>query len=144
MELGIARKVALIAGGGKDMGRWAGEMLPQAGAAVAITAPEVDRESFDEMVNGVLAQGGRAVGAADRTVKEDIDGISFIAGAETAEGGRLALVCDGRAVLADGHPHQNTYHCLITVQDGMIQDVRDFAIAHRSAQAFRRPGSGLV
>lgn len=73
MELGIAGKVALIAGGSKGMGRRAGEMLASEGAAVAIVALESDRESIDEAVNAIIAQGGKAIGvAADMTVKEEI------------------------------------------------------------------------
>lgn len=73
MDLGIAGKVALIAGGSKGMGRRAAELLSADGAAVAIVGLEVDKREMDDAVAAITAAGGTAVGiAADMTVREQI------------------------------------------------------------------------
>lgn len=73
MDLGIAGKVALVAGGSKGMGRRAAELLAADGAAVALVGLEDDRADLDDAVNGILATGKAAIGiAADMTVKEQI------------------------------------------------------------------------
>lgn len=73
MDLGIAGKVALIAGGSKGMGRRAAELLAAEGAAVAVIGLEVDKEAMDAAVEGIEAMGGRAIGvAANMTVKEQV------------------------------------------------------------------------
>ena len=73
MDLGIAGRVALIAGGSKGMGRRAAELLAADGAAVAIVGLEVDKRDMDDAVAGIAAAGGQAIGiAADMTVKEQI------------------------------------------------------------------------
>ena len=73
VDLGIAGKVAFIAGGSKGMGRRAAEMLAAEGAAVAIASLESDKEALDDALEFIASRGGRVVGiAADMTVKEDI------------------------------------------------------------------------
>lgn len=73
MDLGIAGKVALIAGGSKGMGRRAAELLAADGAAVAIVGLEADRQAMDEAVEKITAADAKAIGiVADMTVKEQI------------------------------------------------------------------------
>lgn len=73
MKLGIEGKVALIAGASKGMGRRSAEMIAEEGCAVAIVALESDKESIDEAVDVIRANGGTAIGiAANMTVREDI------------------------------------------------------------------------
>jgi NAD(P)-dependent dehydrogenase (short-subunit alcohol dehydrogenase family) len=73
MELGIAGKVALVAGGSKGMGRRAAELLAADGAAVAVVGLEVDQLDLQQTVDGIVGGGGSAIGiAADMTVKEQI------------------------------------------------------------------------
>lgn len=75
MDIGIAGKVALIAGGSKGMGRRAAELLAADGAAVAVVGLEADKKDMDDAVAGITAAGGRAIGvAADMTVKEQVLG----------------------------------------------------------------------
>jgi ketosteroid isomerase-like protein len=74
------------------------------------------------------------------------DGVTFTIGAVTAEAiddrVQLTVIAEGSAVIAaTGSPYQNMYHYLLTVQDGLIQDVCEFADTFRSAQAFAPPGS---
>jgi NAD(P)-dependent dehydrogenase (short-subunit alcohol dehydrogenase family) len=66
VDLGIAGKVALIAGGSKGMGRRAAELLAAEGAAVAVIGLEVDKEAMDAAVEGIEAMGGRAIGPVGR------------------------------------------------------------------------------
>jgi len=74
VDLGISKKVALISGGSLGMGRRAGEFLAAEGCAVAVVALESDKASIDETVEGIVANGGRAIGVAgNMTVKDDIE-----------------------------------------------------------------------
>jgi 3-oxoacyl-[acyl-carrier protein] reductase len=75
VDLGIAGKVAFVAGGSKGIGRRVVEMLAAEGVAVAVAGLEADKDALDEVVETVTAAGGRIVGvAADMTVKEEILG----------------------------------------------------------------------
>ena len=63
-------KVALITGASYGMGRTMAELFAEEGAAVVLTAR--GREKLDEVVNGIRAKGGRAVGVtADVCSTED-------------------------------------------------------------------------
>jgi 3-oxoacyl-[acyl-carrier protein] reductase len=74
VDLGIAGRVALIAGGSKGMGRRAAELLAADGARVAIIGLEADKAAMDDAVDGIAVSGGQAVGiAADMTVKEQVE-----------------------------------------------------------------------
>jgi 3-oxoacyl-[acyl-carrier protein] reductase len=74
VDLGIAGRVALIAGGSKGMGRRAAEILAADGVRVAIVGLEVDKRDLDEAVETITAAGGQAIGiAADMTVKEQVE-----------------------------------------------------------------------
>jgi hypothetical protein len=82
----------------------------------------------------------------DAYTKTFADGITFTIGAVTAEqiGERvqLTVIAEGSAVIAaSGSPYLNMYHYLLTVRDGLIEDVCEFADTFRSAQAFAPPGS---
>lgn len=73
MDLGIAGRVALIAGGSKGMGRRAAELLAADEAAIAIVGLGEDKRDMDDAVAGIAAAGGKAIGiAADMTIKEQI------------------------------------------------------------------------
>jgi len=73
VELGIAGKVALIAGGAMGMGRRAAEMLAAEGASVLVVGLPDDAVSIEETVSGIHAAGGKAIGVgANMTLKSDI------------------------------------------------------------------------
>jgi 3-oxoacyl-[acyl-carrier protein] reductase len=74
VDLGIAGRVALIAGGSKGMGRRAAELLAADGVKVAIVGLEVDKSDLDDAVETITSIGGVAIGvAADMTVKEQVE-----------------------------------------------------------------------
>jgi ketosteroid isomerase-like protein len=74
------------------------------------------------------------------------DGITFTIGAVTAEAiddrVQVSVVAEGNSVIAaSGLPYRNMYHYLLNVQDGLIEDVCEFADTLRSTEAFAPPGS---
>jgi 3-oxoacyl-[acyl-carrier protein] reductase len=74
LNLGIAGKTALIAGGSMGIGRRTGEMLAAEGCSVAIVGLANDPASIDETVAAITAAGGKAIGiGADMTHKAQID-----------------------------------------------------------------------
>lgn len=60
MDLGIAGKVAFVAGGSKGMGRAAADLLAAEGCRVAVVAR--DKGAIDQAVEAIRAAGGQAIG----------------------------------------------------------------------------------
>lgn len=58
----LAGKVAIITGGSYGMGRSIAELFAEEGARVVVTAR--GQEKLDEVVNGIRAKGGQAIGVA--------------------------------------------------------------------------------
>lgn len=73
MDLGIAGKTALIAGGSMGIGRKTGELLAADGCRVALVGLPDDPGSIAAAVAAIVDAGGKAVGiGADMTRKADI------------------------------------------------------------------------
>lgn len=73
MDLGLARKIALVSGGSKGMGRAAAEELAREGARVLVLARGQD--AIDDTVAAIRASGGVAEGlSADMTDPASIAG----------------------------------------------------------------------
>lgn len=71
MDLGIAGKVAFVAGGSKGMGRSAGRLLAEAGCKVGIVAQSQD--AIESAVEDIRRDGGTAIGiSADLTSRDDV------------------------------------------------------------------------
>jgi 3-oxoacyl-[acyl-carrier protein] reductase len=74
MDLGIRGKVAFVEGSSHGMGRATAELLAGEGAKVAVAALAADGEAVDEVVAGIIAAGGEAVGVVgDLTVRDDVE-----------------------------------------------------------------------
>lgn len=58
----LSGQVAIITGGGAGIGRAISELFAAAGAAVVVS--DLKKETADEVANGIVAKGGRAVGVA--------------------------------------------------------------------------------
>lgn len=72
MDLGIAGKVAFVAGGSKGVGRASAEMLAAEGCRVAVVARE--QGAIDRAVESIRAAGGEAIGiSADLVSPKGID-----------------------------------------------------------------------
>ena len=72
MDLGIANKVAFVAGGSKGMGRASAELLAKEGCRIAVVARSWD--SIDEVVALIKSNGGTAIGvSADLTTREGVN-----------------------------------------------------------------------
>ena len=71
MDLGIAGRTVLFAGGSDGMGRCAARILADEGCSVAVVARTTAR--VEETVDELRTRGGRAIGVtADLTVAEDV------------------------------------------------------------------------
>ncbi|MFW0756305.1 SDR family oxidoreductase [Pseudomonas sp. H11T01] len=69
MDLGIAGRVAFVAGGSKGMGRASAELLAQAGCLVGVMAR--GQADIDETVNAIRNAGGKAMGfSADLSTRD--------------------------------------------------------------------------
>jgi NAD(P)-dependent dehydrogenase (short-subunit alcohol dehydrogenase family) len=74
VDLGIAGRVAFVAGGSLGMGRATAELFGQEGCRVVVGALERDQESIDETVKAIVGAGGEAVGVAgDLSVKANVE-----------------------------------------------------------------------
>jgi 3-oxoacyl-[acyl-carrier protein] reductase len=72
MDLGIAGKVAFVAGGSKGMGRASAELLAQAGCHVAVVAR--GQEDIDKAVQEIRDAGGTAIGiSADLSTRDGVN-----------------------------------------------------------------------
>jgi 3-oxoacyl-[acyl-carrier protein] reductase len=73
LDLGIAGKTALIAGGSMGIGRRTSEMLAADGCAVAVVGLPDDPASIEATVAAITAAGGKAIGiGADMTRKAEV------------------------------------------------------------------------
>ncbi|SEB24751.1 SDR family NAD(P)-dependent oxidoreductase [Variovorax sp. YR216] len=62
MDLGLKDRVAIVTGSARGIGAETARMLAQEGMAVVIT--DLDRDAAQETVQGIVAQGGRAIATA--------------------------------------------------------------------------------
>ena len=70
MDLGLAGKIAVVAGGSRGCGRAIAESLAREGASVVLSGR--NQAPVDTAVEGILEYGGKALGVvADMTVKRD-------------------------------------------------------------------------
>jgi 3-oxoacyl-[acyl-carrier protein] reductase len=96
VDLGIAGRVALIAGGSKGMGRRAAELLAAEGAAVAVVGLESDREPMDQAVAALRDGGAKAIGiAANMTRKDEVRSAVETCRRELGEPDILVVNVDG-------------------------------------------------
>ena len=95
-------KVTVITGASYGMGRTMAELFAEEGAAVVITARH--QEKLDEVVDGIRAKGGKAVGVvADVCSTEDTKKVFETALKEFGD-------VDIEGVRGCGHPHQQRRH----------------------------------
>ena len=83
MDLGIADKIAFVAGGSKGMGRASAELLARAGCLVGVMAR--GQAEIDETVQAIRNAGGKAMGfSADLATRDGIN--AAVAALEAAFG----------------------------------------------------------
>jgi 3-oxoacyl-[acyl-carrier protein] reductase len=118
MDLGIAGKVAFVAGGSKGMGRASAELLAQAGCPVAVVAR--GQADIDEVVKGIRDGGGKAIGfSADLATR---DGVKAALAALEAEFGMPDIVV--------GQGHDMTLGGFDDVSDEAYEEAfRNFTMA---------------
>ncbi|WP_029014478.1 SDR family NAD(P)-dependent oxidoreductase [Niveispirillum irakense] len=98
-------KVAIVTGGGRDIGRAVSQRLAAEGAAIMVNYYN-DADSAAETVSAIQAAGGRAIAhRADMTRPEEVDGL--VAATKAAFGDRVDLLVNvtgglvARKLLAD-------------------------------------------